>query len=85
MVSCLQLFVNPRTVAHQASLSMGLSQKEYWSGLPFPCPGGLPDPGIEPTSPASPALAGGFFTSEPPGKPKINKYWGYNVQHTDSF
>ena len=55
----------------------GIIQEEYWSGLPFPCPGGLPDPGVEPTSPASPALAGRFFTSEPPGKPKINKYWGY--------
>ena len=48
---------------------MGLSRKEYWSGLPFPPPGDLPNPGIEPASPPSPALAGGFFTSEPPGKP----------------
>ena len=78
-------FCDPMDLAHQASLSMGLSQEEYWSGLPFPCPGGLPDPGIKPTSPASPALAGGFFTREPPGKPKIDKYRGYNVQHTDSF
>ena len=64
--------MNPRTVAHQAFLSMGLSQEEYWSGLPFPRPGVLPNPGIESMSPA---LAGGFFTNEPPGKPKIIQYW----------
>ena len=57
------------TVAHQALLSMGFSRQEYWSGLPFPPPGNLPDPGIEPTSPEAPALAGRFFTTEPPGKP----------------
>ena len=45
---------------------MGFSRQEYWSGLPFPSPGDLPDPGTEPRSPA---LAGGFFTTEPPGKP----------------
>ena len=54
--------MTPWTVAHQAPLSMELSRQEYWSGLPFPIPGDLPDPGIEPTSPVSPALAGGFFT-----------------------
>ena len=59
-------FVTPWTVAHQASLSMGFPRQEFWSGLPFPSPGDLPDPGIKP---ASPALAGGFFTTEPPGKP----------------
>ena len=47
---------------------MGSSRQEYWSGLPFPSPGHLSDTGIEP---ASPALAGGFFTTEPPGKPVI--------------
>ena len=46
---------------------MGFSRQEYWSGLPFPSPEDLPNPGIEL---ASPALAGGFFTTEPPGKPK---------------
>jgi len=51
------------TVARQAPLSMGFSRQEYWSGLPFPPPGDLPDPGIEPKSLISPALAGGFFTS----------------------
>ena len=50
------------TSAHQASLSMGFSRQEYWSRLPCPPPGDLPDPGIEPASPLSPALAGGFFT-----------------------
>ena len=50
----------------QAPLSMGFPGQEYWSGLQFPPPGDLPDPDIEPVSPA---LAGGFFTTEPPGKP----------------
>ena len=54
--SHVQLFATPRTVAHQAPLSMGLSRQESWSGLPCPPPGDLPDPVIEPTSPASPAL-----------------------------
>ena len=47
---------------------MGFSSQEYWSGVPFPPPGDLPDPGIEPVALASPALAGGFFTTAPPGK-----------------
>ena len=51
-----------------ALFSMGFSRQEYWSGLPFPSPGDLLDPGIEPTSPVSPALTGRFFTTEPPGK-----------------
>ena len=51
------------TVGHQAPLSMGFSGQDCWSGLPFPPPGHLPDPGIEPTSLTSPALAGGFFTT----------------------
>ena len=55
--------VTPRTVAHQAPLSMEFSRQEYWSGLPCPPPGDLPDPGIKPMSPVSPALAGGFFTT----------------------
>ena len=49
-------------VAHQAPLSMEFSRQEYWGGLPFPSLGSLPYPGTEPTSPVSPALAGGFFT-----------------------
>ena len=47
VLSCVQLFVNPWTVAHQAPLSMGFSRQEYWSGLPFPPPGDLPDQGIK--------------------------------------
>ena len=58
--------VAPWTVARQAPLSMGFSRQESWGGLPFPSPGDLADPGTEPLSPA---LAGGFFTAEPPGKP----------------
>ena len=53
----------------QVPLSIGFPKKEYWTGLSFPTPGHFPDPGIEPTSPASPALAGGLFIVEPPGKP----------------
>ena len=59
------LFVTLWTVAHQAPLFMGFSRQKHWSGLPFPSTGHLPDPGMEP---ASPALTGGFFTTEPPGK-----------------
>ena len=56
----------PWTVVHQASLLVGFPRQEYWSKLPFPSPGDLSDPGSEPESPA---LADGFFTTEPPGKP----------------
>ena len=59
----------PWTSASQASPSIEFSRQEYWSGLTFPPPGGLPDPRIEPTSPVSPALAGGLFTTEPLGNP----------------
>ena len=55
--SILLLFRTPWTIAHQAPLFMGLSLQECWSGLSFPTPGGLPDPGIEPTSPVSPTLS----------------------------
>ena len=57
------------TVACQAPLSMGFSRQEYWRELPFPSPGDLPSPRTDPVSPEAPALAGGFFTTEPPGKP----------------
>ena len=66
----VQLFATLWTVVHQAPLSMGFLRQEYWSGLPFLSPGDLPDPGIKPTSLASPALAGRFFTTELPGKPR---------------
>ena len=62
-LSHVLLFVTPWTVAHQALLPMGFPRQEYWSELPFPSPGDLPDPGIKPESLASPALAGGFFTT----------------------
>ena len=58
--------VTPWTVAHQDPLSVGFSRQEHGSGLPFPSPGDLPDPGIEP---GSPVLAGSFFTTKPLGKP----------------
>ena len=64
--SHVQLFVTLWTVAYQASLSMGFSRQKYWSGLAFPAPGDLPDPGIEPTSFMSPALAGSFLTTSAP-------------------
>ena len=62
----------PWPVAHEAPRSMEFSRQEYWSGMPFPPPGDLPDPGIKPVSLRSPALAGGFFTTEPPGKPEVH-------------
>jgi len=61
----------PWTAAHQAPLSMGFSRQEYRSGVPFPSPGNLVDPGIETISPA---LAGRFFTAEPPEKPLLYLY-----------
>ena len=60
-LNCVQLFVTPQTVAHQAPLSMKFSRQEYWSGLPFPFPGDLPDPGIKPASLVSPSLTNRFF------------------------
>ena len=69
VLSHVQLFVTSWTVAHQAPRSMGFFRPEYWSGLPFHPPGDLPNPGIEP---ASPALAGEFSTTEPPGKPQYS-------------
>ena len=59
MLGCVWLFATLWTVARQAPLSTGFPRQEYWSGLPFPPPGDLPDSGTEPTSPA---LAGGFFS-----------------------
>ena len=61
--SHVRLFETPWTKAHQAPLYMGFSSQEYWSGLPCPSAGELPDPGIEPTSLTFPALAGVFFTT----------------------
>ena len=77
-LSCVQLFATPWTVAYQAPPSMGFSRQECWSGLPFPSPGDLPHPGIEP---GSPALQADALPSEPPGKPigkdtlVASKFW----------
>ena len=68
-LSHVQLSGTPCSVASQAHLSMKFSRQAYWSGLKFPPPGDLPNPGIKPASPVSPALAGGFFTTAPPGNP----------------
>ena len=68
MLSRVPLFAIPWTLALQAPQSTEFSRQEYWSRLPFPSAGGLPDPGTEPMSPAS---AGGFFTTEPPRKPQV--------------
>ena len=73
-LSCIRLFATLWTVALQASPSMGFSQQEYWSGLPFPSPGDLSDPAVEP---ASPALQAGTLLSEPLGKPWSHHYWSY--------
>ena len=67
MLSLVQLFATPWTVARQARLSMGFPRQEYWGGLPFPSPGDLPNPGIEPRSPA---LQTGSFATELQGKPQ---------------
>ena len=73
-LSHVWLFVVPWTVACQAPLSTGFFRQEYWSSLPFPTPGDLPDPGIEPTYLVSLALAGRFFTTVAPGQ---RLYFGY--------
>ena len=91
-VSRVQLFATPWTAAHQAPLSMGFSKQEYWSGLPCPPAGDLPDPGIEPASLTSPALAGGFFTTSATWEPcmmesysaiKQNEVMPFAITQTD--
>ena len=74
MLGRVRLLMTLWTVAHQVSLSMEFFRQEDWSGLSVPSPGDLPNSGIEPTSPASPALVGAFFTTEPPEKPHILIY-----------
>ena len=78
-LSRIWFFASLWTRVCQAPLSMGLCRQEYWSGLPFSPPGDLPDPEIEPLFSASPALAGQFFTTEPPGK--IKRFDKYLVGH----
>ena len=68
LLSCVLIFCDPMDCSPPASSVQGFSRQEYWSGSPFPSPGALPNPGIEP---AFPTLAGGFFTTELPGKPQI--------------
>ena len=70
-------FVSAWIVDHQAPLPRGFPRQEYWNGWPSPSPGDLPDPGVELTSPA---LAGKFFTVEPPGKPNAKQ--GYHIAIT---
>ena len=72
--SHVQLFVTPWTRARQAPLVQEFSRQEQWNRLPYPPPGDLPNPGIKPVSSVSPALAGRFFTTEPPGKPHVYLY-----------
>ena len=88
--SVIWLFVTPWTVAHQAPLSMGFSRQEYLSGLPFPPPGDLPDPGIKPVSPA---LVDRFFflTTQPLGKPnpgmtiQLTSFFFFNSQNSEEY
>ena len=75
LLSRVRLFATPWTAAHQAPLSMGFSRQEYWSGLPFPSPGDIPDPGIEPRSPTLQADA---LPSEPPGNNQGDAHQNYN-------
>ena len=72
LLSRVRLFANPWTIACQALLSMEFYRQEYWSGLPFPSPGDLPDPGIEP---GYPTLQADTLPSEPPGKPKKTNHF----------
>ena len=77
---CVQLCETLWTAAQQAPLSMGFSRQKYWSGLPLPSPGDLPDSGIEHVSPP---LTGGFFTTEPPGKPRGILRWSANLHRAE--
>ena len=79
VLSCfshVQLFATLWTIAHQTPLSMGFSKQEYWNGLPFPSPGDLPSPGIEPVSPE---VVGRFLTTVPRGKPMDHLYLTVNT------
>ena len=69
-------------IAHQAPLSMEFFRQEHWSGLPFPTPGDLANPGMKPVSLVSLALAGGFFMTVPPGKPRVIFYHNINKQYS---
>ena len=77
-------FATPWAVACQVPLSMGFPRQEYWRGLPFASPGDLPNPRM---SPVSPALAGGFFTVEPPGKPVklVQRKYNFEMERLSGF
>ena len=75
-LSCVRLFATRWTVAHQAPLSLKFSRQEYWTGLPFPCPEDLPDPGIEP---GPPALQADSLPSEPTGKLPGKWAWHWHL------
>ena len=79
VLSHIWLFVTLWTIVYQVPLSLRFPRQGNWSGLPFPTPGGLLDPGIKPKSPASPASAGRFFTTEPAGKPLLGRDRKANV------
>ena len=79
LLSHVRLFAIPWTVAYQAPPSMGFFRQKYWSGLPFPSPGDLPDPGIEP---GSPAFQADTLTSEPPGKPLLQDNEHSSLRYT---
>ena len=89
VLSCfshVQLFATQWTIARQALLSVGFSRHEYWSGLPCPSPGDLPNSGTEPMSLTSPSLAGMFFTIVPPGKPSWENFgWGSKERETGNL
>ena len=75
-LSCVRFFATPWTVAYRAPLSMGFSRKEHWGGLPFPCSGDLPNPGI---GPWPPILQADALPSEPPGRQSIKGDWNAKV------
>ena len=82
---CVQLFATLWTVAHQATQPMGLSRQEFWSGLPFPTPGDLPNPGIKPTSLMSLALAEGFFTTSATWEAPSREAWHKSTDSRGSW
>jgi len=82
--SCVRLFATLWTVICQAPLSVRFSRQEYWSGLPCPSPGDLPDPEIEPASLMSPALAAGSLPLAPPGRPQSSKETNFYIER-DNF
>ena len=81
-LGCVQLFATPWTVAYHAPPSMGFSRQEYWSELPFPSPGDLPNPGIEL---GSPTLQADALPSKPPGKPLTKEAKVYNGEKNNLF